>query len=246
MKHFKLAATAFALATLFSTATFAHNYKGENLKGEVPPCPCPAATYSWSGAYVGANLGLQYWTMGVTDIDDFDWGGLLNLESRNDWTVGLQIGWRTAVDCNGYTGVFGVEGSYNWSDPDYSKSVGNNDFDVHTDFHNLWMAQLTGGVAVDRTLLFVAAGIAHANFSGSFTDVAEDDTRNFGPGESAWGPALGIGLEYAITDCVTLRAKVDDISFNRYSVSDSRRTSHSYLIGNDVVQGTIGFNWKFA
>ncbi len=83
---------------------------------------------------------------------------------------------------------------------------------------NLELLQVTGGIAVDKTLLFLAAGLSSTTISGSLTNL--DGTPFFeflNTGKSTIGWSLGAGLEYALTNKLSARFKVDVLSSNTYT-----------------------------
>jgi outer membrane immunogenic protein len=237
MKHVKLAASAFILASLFTSVTYAK----VSYKGEVAPM---APAFSWTGFYVGANVGGVGYSQYVTDIDESDFDSTLHLDPNGKWSGGAQIGWRYQVDCAMASGVFGIEGSVDWTDAKYSRTFGVTDYDIDTKLKSLWMVQAMGGIAVDRTLLFLGAGAGWADLDGSWTDLAGDTTRNFDTNKTVVGPVVSAGIEYAFTDMISVRAKVDELFASRYTRTDGR--GNSFLINNNIVQGTIGLNVKFA
>ena len=59
-----------------------------------------------------------------------------------------------------------------------------------------------------------------------------------------FGSALGVGIEYAFTDAISARFKVDAITPNRYSTSDD--VGDTFQVSNSIVQATFGLNYKFA
>lgn len=242
MKHVKLAASALVLASLFSTATYASpSFKGD-FKGEA--MPVMPSYFSWTGFYVGANLGGIGYSQYVTDIDEADFDSTIHLDSDVKWSGGLQLGWRYQVDCALASGVFGIEGSADWTNAKYNKTFGVSDYEIKTELKNIWMIQAMGGIAAGRSLLFLGVGAAWADVDGSWTDLAGDTTREFSTNRTAVGPVVSAGVEYAFTDMISVRVKVDDFMSKHYSNSDGN--GNSYLSTNNIVQGTIGLNVKFA
>lgn len=242
MKHVKLVTSAFVLASLFSSVTFANaSYKGEVM-------PLMPAYYNWTGFYAGVNVGGVDYTSYVTDIDQFDYDSTLRLDPNASWTGGLQIGWRYQVNNAPAAGVFGVEGSFNWVNHTYSTTFGGGgavpDYDISTKLKNIWMIQAMGGIAADRTLLFLGAGVAWVDVSGSWVSLDGNSKRDFSTSKNQVGGVLSAGVEYAFTDMISLRLKVDDVVTKRYS--NSNDDGFTFLTSNNVVQATLGLNVKFA
>lgn len=236
MKHIKLTASAFILASLFTSATFAHT----SYKGEVPMAPA----FSWTGFYIGANVGGVGYSQDITDVDQVTFGSTLHLDPNGSWSAGAQLGWRYQVDCALASGVFGIEGSVDWADADYSRTFGLDNFTVKTKLKNLWMAQAMGGIAVNRTLMFLGIGAGWANIDGSFTDFIDaDTTTTFNINKTVVGPVVSAGVEYAFTDMISVRVKVDDLITQRYTRSND--FGNDFRITSNIVQGTVGLNIKF-
>src|SRR5260221_3260625 len=131
MKHFKLASSAVILASIFSTVAYAKT----SYKDEVPMVA--AAPFSWTGFYVGVNLGGIHYSQYVSDIDEADFDSTLHLDADFKWSGGFQLGWRYQLDCALASGVFGVEGSVDWTNADYSKTFGVSDYDIKSRLKNI-------------------------------------------------------------------------------------------------------------
>ncbi|MBP1848984.1 outer membrane protein [Rhizobium halophytocola] len=145
---------------------------------EAPPAPPVAveapATFSWAGAYVGAEGGYGW---GDGDVDGFGSGDF------DGGRLGGFVGYNFDVGSNV---ILGVEGNldYDWN----SDSVAGADFETG----------LNGGIrgrvgyAVDRALLFAAGGWT-----------ATDAKLDTGAGEDSKmmnGWTIGGGVDYAFTD----------------------------------------------
>ena len=146
-------------------------------RGPVYKAPAALPAFSWTGCYVGGNVG-GLWLNG-------DWttaGGVgAGSQTASGVTAGGQVG------CNYQTGpwVFGVEGMFNWADAngDHTSPAG---LGLHTDTN--WLANVTGrvGYAVyDRNLLYVKGGGAWIDQSNSATTVGgvlRSEERRVGQG----------------------------------------------------------------
>jgi outer membrane immunogenic protein len=183
----------------------------------------PPPVFSWTGCYIGGNLGGKFEahrdgsvtipgvaglpTSTLTFVDD---------SSNNNGTFvgGGQIG------CNYQTGqfVFGVEGDFDWSRLQDSVTVGRIppfNFVPGDSFswESRWQASLRArlGYAVDRALLYVTGGLAwtNVNFTANWlTSGCASVTGLFAtcPGliatdqQTLTGATVGGGLEFAITN----------------------------------------------
>lgn len=254
MKHLKLVASAVAFSALVSTNTFAtyhHKYQHENYSNVKCEVPCsvqaPSCQPLWTGFYVGIDAGLSEHTMSVTDLDYDVNGGTLDQTSRNDFSPGLHIGYREQLNQQPISGVFGIEAAINWVNSSYNESYDGipPNYQISSKLRNYETLQLIGGLAANRTLLFLSAGFAYGDFEGAWIHVRGNSDESFNNlGDNVFGLVAGAGVEYAFTDTIFLRAKVETASFNRYSSSDADGSTNA--INNYVTNGSIGLNWKFA
>lgn len=166
------------------------------------PAPAPVPTvYNWAGFFLGFHAGY----------------GALDLSGGYDLIGSALFG--DDVDADG--GVFGGQFGYNWvfdrivaglevdgsfTDIDGSTSVGGVDpqsLDVELDA----VASLRGrvGYAFDRLLPFVTAGVGIADYEVTVAD--QGDGQVLTDGDTAFAPVLGGGVEWGLTDNLTLRAE---------------------------------------
>lgn len=164
--------------------------------------------FDWSGPYVGAHVGYQW---GEADYLEPDNPGFAVEPSLDGFAGGALAGYNHQID----RFVLGaeVDGGLSGANHDAGDSGGNgySAFDLDWNLH----ARLRAGVALDRTLLFVAGGLAVARLDLDDTDpgFGSDDGTHLG-----W--TLGGGIEQAITDSLVLRLEYlyDDYGSRDYSV----------------------------
>ncbi|MFC5067860.1 outer membrane protein [Flaviflagellibacter deserti] len=194
------------------------------------PAPAPIETvapeplFSWTGFYIGAHGG---WNWAETDPD----AALGFLGDMDNFVVGGQIGYNWQWD----SWVLGLEGdgSFVNNDDDFVDG-GGFPFGVEQDF----LASFRGrvGFAVDRFLLFGTGGAA---FTGlSFDAVGFDDDADY------FGWVAGGGIEYAITDNVTIGVEYLHYEFDDEEIGDGVLPPDTNIgLSNDVVRGRL--NVKF-
>jgi outer membrane immunogenic protein len=184
--------------------------------------------FSWTGFYVGANVGLA---TGQT-TGDFGLGGFLNTDyEMNGAVYGGQIGY------NWQRGniVLGIEGSFSGTTIQGTTTcifV----FECKREVDNI--ATVTGrvGYAMDRSLLYVLGGGAWAKLSSDFSiagvTLATDSQQH-----SGW--VAGFGFEHALSNNVTMRIE--------YSHIDLGSEQHFGFVDVDAKIDTIrlGANLKF-
>ena len=244
MKQFKLAASLIICTSILSSPTFAQAV----MKDEVMPITT-SAPYNWTGFYAGANVGLVNHTMNITDVQATTFNATIQQVSNPMFTGGLQAGYRRQLDLTKASGVYGLEFSANFSNAKFRKQYGSPfaTYQLYSknELKSLCLLQFIGGIAADKTLLFLAAGLSWSDISGNTTNL---DTipffNSFSVSKKALGTTLGGGIEYAFTKRISARFKVDVITPNVYSTLDN--TGDSFQITNSIVQGTFGVNYNFG
>lgn len=237
MKQIKLATL---LTLLFSSAASAHPMKDEVM---------PVAAYNWTGFYAGLNAGAVNHTMNMTDNQATAFLATIEQVSNPKFSGGLQVGYRHQVDFTKTSGVYGLEVSANFSNAWFKKEYGSPfatyQFESENQLKTVCLLELLGGIASDRTLLFLTAGLSWVNITGN---VANLDSiaffQSFDVDKKQFGTALGGGIEYAFTNTISARVKVDVITPKTYTTSDN--TDDHFDISNSIVQGSFGINYKIA
>lgn len=238
MKQFKLAATLFLSTSLLSSTIFANVL----FKDEV-------TRHNWTGFYAGLNAGAVKHTMNMTDDQATSFLGTIQQVSNPKVSGGFQLGYRRQLDLAQVSGVYGLELSANFSDATFNKEYGSPfalyQLTSENELKEVCLMQLTGGIAADKMLLFLAAGLSWTNITGSVTNIASVTFFNsFNVNQKTVGTAVGGGIEYAFNDKISARLKVDVITPSVFSVNDG--AGNTFQISNSIVQGTLGVNYKFA
>lgn len=242
MKQFQLAASVFVSSLLLAHSAMAQvSYKGEAM----PPAPA----FNWSGFYAGLNVGAVNHTMNVTDTQAITFHSTIQQVSNPRITGGLEVGYRRQMDMSAVSAVYGLELSANFSDAKFKKEYGAPfalyQLESKNELETVCLLELLGGIAADRTLLFLAGGVAWTNVNGKTTNQDSIGFFNsFSVKKQLFGTALGAGIEYAFNEKISARIKVDVIKPNTYNTSDN--LDNSFFISDSIVQGTFAINYKFA
>lgn len=172
--------------------------------------PMVSPVYNWTGGYIGVNGGGGWGDVGGIDTSGGFVGGTLGY----NWQQGQT--------------VFGLETDIAWSGLDGSINV----LGIPVTAGNDWFGTARGrlGVAVDRSLWFVAGGLAYGNVNIS-SPLGGVDTTNAG-----W--TLGGGVEVALNGPWT--AKVEYLHIDLGSVDFLGGSVDST---NDLVRA--GLNYRF-
>jgi len=244
----KILLATVALGALAAAPAMAADLRTPVYKAPPPP---PPVYFSWTGCYIGGNVGGLWVHREFTDrlVGDPFLGQTFN---RDTSTVigGVQGG------CNyQFAGgwVIGIQGDYDWSG---NSNDGNNIFfnNINGNFTTKNLASVTGriGYAWDRFLLYVKGGGAweRDNFFFNFPNGAvaslSSNTR------SGW--TVGVGGEYAFTNWLTAFIEYDHYGFG--SSSDNFVCGVANCVGvlgpafpldrkesKDVVKVGLNFLW---
>ena len=239
MTQLKLATSLFMSTLLLSSTATAHrSHKDETT----------SLIYNWTGLYAGLNAGIVKNTMNVTDNDATTFNATIQQVSNPKFTGGLQVGYRRQLDLTRVSGVYGLEFSTNFAAAKFHKLYGSPyatyQLDSVNELKNLYLLQAIGGIAANRTFLFLAAGLAETTIAGNVTNIDGAPFFNsFSVGKKALGTAVGGGVEYAPCKQFSARLKVDVITPNAYNTTSD--TDNIFQVSNNIVEATFGINYTF-
>jgi outer membrane immunogenic protein len=205
-------------------------------RGPVYKAPPAPIAFSWTGCYVGGNVG-GLWT-------NNDWNDAGGADAGSHTASGVTAGGQ--LGCNYQTGpwVLGVEGMFNWADAngDHTSLAG---IGLHTDTN--WLANVTGrvGYAFDRSLLYVKGGGAwidqsHTATVGAVLFDAGDSTRG--------GWTVGAGWEYAFAPNWSAKIEYNYMDFGSQSptFTSPAGVSTSFNIDQNAHLALFGINYRFG
>jgi outer membrane immunogenic protein len=182
------------------------------------PVAAPIAAYNWSGCYIGANAGGKWGkysgdvTAGVfpaATVLGFDGtGGFDNNDFDSSFVGGGQIG------CQWQSGAFvwGLEGDFDGTSVKQTFTAGVVPGFVvpapfvagdSIQFKNRWQASVRGrlGYAWDRWMVYATGGVAFADVKATLGLVG---LGFFEDSQTLTGGTVGAGVEYGLTDNVSL------------------------------------------
>jgi outer membrane immunogenic protein len=165
--------------------------------------PVPLVTYfTWTGCYVGGNVGGLWARMNWTDQIPGDplLGAGFGKQTANGGLGGAQAG------CNYQVGawVFGLQGDYDWAQA--TGSSVNAVFPFMSDqssARSLWSLTGRAGYAWDRFLLYAKAGGASQRSDYNILIPAFSGFPVATSAETRGGWTVGLGGEYAFLDWLT-------------------------------------------
>ena len=164
----KLLVAGAALAVLIGTPAFAADMA---LKAPPPP---PAPIFSWTGFYIGGELGGAWANGHVTD----SLFGLDASSSHDGWLGGAVVGYNYQTS----NVVFGIEADFDWTSLNatgngvFIPAVGTLQASAKTD----WITTVAGRVgfaAADRALIYVKGGGGWVGNTASITNLSHRGRR---------------------------------------------------------------------
>lgn len=211
-----------ALSLLLSTATGAY---AADLSYPVKAAPVIVPVFSWTGFYVGGNVGYSW-----ADIDNTDnvfytgpdgspfTGNLVgpfpgpdSSASADSWIAGGQVGYNFQFSNNW---VVGIEADFQWTGIDTSDAVlGSVDGPLYESTGSLdWFGTVRArlGYGFDRLLVYGTGGFAYGKVKGDVDVSSVVGPPLFASGSDdavLTGWTVGGGVEYALTDNWILRGE---------------------------------------
>lgn len=216
------------------------------------------ASHDWSGPYAGVQAGYGWGEAEAnTEIDN----NVIIVGSRSD-PIDLDAGEEGSIAVEGVLGglhagynlqwdnlVLGVEGDAELADIDGDTDVLPDATDpafARQEKEYDWLAslRLRAGYAMDRVLVYATGGLAFGDVDMSFS--LNDGSFSEQQTETAFGWTVGGGVEYALTDALSLRVEyrytdLEDTSFS--GLSEQFEADYTYDNEFHAVRG--GISWYF-
>jgi outer membrane immunogenic protein len=239
------------LKNLLTVAAFAVAAAGPALASDLPSNKAPPApiftaappVFSWTGVYVGIEGGLD-WSRAHGPLDAYGVAGNApyHVASHNGLLGGM-IGYNKQIGSL----VLGIEGSgdgiIGGKQSTTSADALGNGYGITS--QSTYDADIRGrvGVAIDRTLLYAAGGVAFGNVNTAYSGVALPGVASFNSDRVGW--TVGAGLEYAFTDHIIGRAEyrftdLGSASFNNAAVGVADKVHY------DSNTAMMGVSYKFG
>lgn len=227
-KALLLASTGFFVGVAGANAADAIVYQ------EPAPIVQAAPVFSWTGAYIGAQVGYGWGRSTFSDEVD-------TLRVKPDGFLGgLYAGYNFDM---GNNFVLGVDGDVTYNDVEAGYSETDPDFDITANVNSKlrWSGAVRArmGVAMDRWMPYIAGGVAFGSVKNSASITDGVDTYGVSQSKTLTGWTAGAGVDYAATDNVIVRLEYrytdyghkdfsagnDDFSFearNKFKTHDIR------------------------
>jgi outer membrane immunogenic protein len=219
-----------AAVSLFTTCALADGPYGAY--GEPPPPPPPPLT--WTGLYVGGNVGWAWAT--TTVFDNLNFGSAST--DQNGLIGGAQIGYNYQLGSL----VLGIEWDFDWSSIEGNGLFRPSIVNLRSSADTQWISTLAGraGLTFDRTLVYVKVGGGWVQNEPGVTSLTTGAT--FRGSNSGW--LIGAGTEYAFLPHWTAKIEWDFLDFADQTGFGIVRTD-TFDISRNVQMLKFGINYKF-
>jgi outer membrane immunogenic protein len=240
--------TSVALLALLTIpmATSAADLKPAPVYTKAPMVP---PVFSWTGFYIGGNLGGAWANTRITD----NLGMSFSNGNNGVFVGGGQVGFNYQLG----NAVFGVEGDFDWAANNNNNVTGVVGPLGHTftaSANDKWMATVAGrlGYAFDRWLIYAkgGGGWVGAN-SFTVTDLTTGGSVTAGSSNTISGWLVGGGFEWAFANNWSLRAEYDYFGLSGRSLTVPATlpalAGDTFTTGNNNIQmATVGINYRFG
>jgi outer membrane immunogenic protein len=228
----KILYASLAIAALVATPALA-----ADLPVRKAPVAMPAPIYTWTGCYIGGNVGWGRTETRITDLEGFDDGR----HTADGIVGGGQVGCDYQFASNWVIGVQGLFDAAGFSGRHVSPAEEDETFRSRT----RWFATVTGRLgflATPSLLLYGKAGWGWVNQRLTLTDpngtVFTADNSNFN------GPDVGAGFEYLLTPNWSLWVEWDHIFARDKTVNFVGFEPER--VRRDFDKVLVGLNWRFG
>jgi outer membrane immunogenic protein len=203
------------------------------------PAP-PPPVFSWTGFYIGANIG-GAWSKGA--ITDVVTGANLNTDSSG-FIGGGQVGFNYQFN----TFVLGLEWDIDGTTISKTSNV------VPTGFGNLqasantdWISTLAArfGFALDHWLIYGKAGGAWVQNSATLTNLTTGASISGSNTNSGW--MAGVGGEWAFAPQWSAKLEYDHVELDNWSLATNTVIAGDRLnVSRHIDMLKAGVNWRFG
>ncbi len=182
-----------------------------NTKGPPVFAPPPPPAFTWTGVYIGGQVGYEW---GNDTTTEFDPAGVPDGFVQGFRTNGVNGGGHIGFNYQVSQFVFGLEGDVNGADNRGGFTLPNGNFEhVRDEIEAAILGR--AGVAWDRVLIYAQGGAAFANFRYNYFNAGTGVGEIFNDGRVGW--TVGVGIEYAIDPNWTIFADYRYSDYGRFS-----------------------------
>jgi outer membrane immunogenic protein len=208
---------------------------------KAPPAPPPPPAFSWTGCYIGGDVG-GVWANG--HMDDELHG--MELSTTHSGVVG-----GPEIGCNYQTGsiVWGIEGNFDWTSLQFTgigttvPGVGTLQGSANTD----WIADVTGRVgwtAWNQVLLYVKGGGAWVRNNATVTNLTTGASVSETNTNDGW--LIGGGVEWAFDPSWSVKVEYNYIGLDTWNMNGGIVfPADTFQLSRNIQELKVGLNWRF-
>jgi outer membrane immunogenic protein len=238
---------ALALA-LLSTSALAADLPSRRAPPVFVPPPIPV--FTWTGLYVGGQVGYEFGSQNAFAYSTLTNGGLATASTKPTGVIGgAHVGYNFSTQslplfgsAFGTGGVIGIEG-----DVDGSSAKSSYAFNplLSANYRDTIQGSVRGrlGFAVDRVLFYATGGVAFGGFKNNYYSLVATDS----PSSTRVGYTVGGGVEYAVTNNWSLRVEYRYTDFGHYTDILTNTTAGGVGVTHHITDNRVqaGFSYKF-
>jgi outer membrane immunogenic protein len=242
------------LASASLGAAFATGAQAADLPRKAPVLSPAPAPWSWTGFYVGANIGAVWGRDSVSDDPTgspvANWIGLFSVGTANANSTGVIGGIQAGYNWQFSSLVVGIEGDISFSSRDHTVSV----FAALPGAFDTYRSRLSTlgtvrgriGWAFDRLLVYGTGGAAFASLKDEYIDPPTVAGFTASPRSGVTGWTAGGGVEYAFADHWTARAEYLHVGLPDRSANVLVFTTpYAFVFKDSLNIARVGINYKF-
>ena len=245
----RLTLAATTLAALAGSATAAD--LGARAPAPYQPPPPPPPLFSWTGCYIGGNIGGGWASHSSNDVTGAV-TGVIGADLGSHTASGLIGGGQIGCDYQAGVWVFGVQGMFDGSGMQGSNTDATGLFVVNSNIP--WLATVTGRVGVTAAptvLVYAKGGGAWVRDNYTVTAVPGIVLGNASSTPSGW--TVGGGVEWAFAGNWTAFAEYNYLDFGTPGVNftpavgaatfpiNIKQNINSFMVGINYRFGAIGY-----
>ena len=210
-----------------------------SVKPEPAPIISAPFSYTWTGFYLGGNLGGARANGSVAD----SLFGLNVSTGHSGFIGGGQVGFNYEFS----NLVLGVEGDVDWTSLSatgggvFVPGVGTLQASVNTN----WVSTLAGrfGVAFDRVLVYGKAGGGWTGNTATITNLTTAASVSPSNTNSAW--LVGAGVEWAFWANWSTRIEYDYLGLRSWTFASAVFPANTFTVNRNIQMVKMGVNYKF-
>ncbi|MCI0598686.1 MAG: porin family protein [Beijerinckiaceae bacterium] len=198
-----------------------------------PPAYTPPPLFTWTGFYLGGQIGYAW---GTDTVTVFPFGFGTNF-TPNGVVGGAHVGYN--LQLNQF--VAGLEGDVEGTGISRNFSPGGVVYNTNIPVQGSIRARL--GITFDRVLLYATGGAAFAGFETTVTGFGIDRTS-----QTRAGWTVGGGIEYAVTPNWSIRAEYRYADFSSFSHPAPLTFGVGSSVRHQETENAVraGFSYRFA